>query len=136
MPLSVTSSSTQCPGDAHGVNGVEDEVGEGVADLALGALDAGEVGGELGLQLDHGALALGRVAPARPGEVQHLAHHLVEVYIRLRPVGFARAVELTHPGHRLRDVVDGTLDGDEIPAALFADVRFAFQQGLCVQRNG
>ena len=61
---------------------------------------------------------------------------------RLRSTGtsealrLARAIELAHARDRLRDVVDGALDGLELLAPALAQSRFAFQQRFGVQRHG
>ena len=92
-PVSVTSTQTTAASVAaadrdaraqrqraalgHGIDGVEDEVGERVADLAFRADDRRQVRRELGPQLDHDAALLRHVAPARAREIEDL----------LRPAG-------------------------------------------------
>jgi hypothetical protein len=58
----------------------------------------------------------------------------IEVHRRQRELRLARTIELAHPAHRLRDVVDCALDGREITAGALTEVRFPLQQGFDVQR--
>ena len=119
----------------HRVDGVEDQIGERFADLALDAHDRRAGRRQLGLELDDDAALLRHVAPARAGEVEDLPDQRVEVHGRQRQLRLALAIELAHARNGLRDVVDGALDGLEYSRAAVAQARLALEQRFGVQRH-
>src|SRR6185312_780519 len=61
----------------HGIDGVEDEVDEGLADLTLDASDRRELGGQFHADFDDDPALLGHVAPAGPSQGDDLLDELV-----------------------------------------------------------
>ena len=128
MPLSLTSSTT-CSVDAsaaarvrideraafgHRIHGIEDQVRQRIADVALDAHDPGQIARQVGLHLDHDAALLRHVAPARTRQIDHLADQQIELHgceVRLL---IALPIELTHAGHGLADIVDRALDDAQV----------------------
>ena len=108
------------PALGHGVDGVEHQVDERVANLALDRGDQRQIGRELGAHFDGGAALLRHVAPARAREIDDLADELVEIHGHERQLRLAQTVELTHARHGLRDVVDRALDDFELRTRAWA----------------
>ena len=123
------------PAFGHGVDGIEHEIHQRIANLALDRGHERQVRRELGAHVDGGAALLRHVAPARAREVDDLADELVEIDGHESELRFAQPVELAHARHGLRDVVDRALDDLELRTAAFGQRRFAFQQRLGVQRH-
>ena len=120
----------------HGIHGVENQIGQCLANLAFHPHDPGQPRCDFRQCPDHNAALHRLVAPTRLRQVEYLLHHLVYVHRRKFELLLALAVELAHPGHRLRDVLDRALDRLQIAAGPVAQVRFRFQQRLGVQRHG
>ena len=119
----------------HGIDGIENEIGEGVAQLAFRAHDLRQLLGELGAQLNDDAALLGQIAPARSREVDDLLEHAIARHPRQHHLSLARSIELAHARDGLGDVLDGGLNGDQAAARPLTQTRLALQQRLGVQRR-
>ena len=123
------------PAFRHGVHGVEDQIGERVADLDLRAHDVGQVLGELGLELNEHSALLRLVAPAGAREVDDLVDEAITLDARQHQLGLARPVELAHARDRLRHVLDRGSNGAEIFARVLAQPWLALEQRLGVESD-
>ena len=96
-PESTTSSCTVSRGAArphgqraavrHRVDGVEDEVGQRIANLAFLPEDGGERLLQLGAHRDRDSALLRQVAPAHARQLDHLRDDRVQVDLRRAPTG-------------------------------------------------
>src|SRR6185312_14013397 len=89
----------------HRVHGVENEVGQSVAYLTVGAANLGEPGSEHRFQLDHDAAPLRLIAPTCACELHDLLYELVEINIVVVHLRFAWAVEFAHARHGLGHII-------------------------------
>ena len=119
----------------HRVHGIEDEIGESVADFALSARERGQAGRQLGFELDDGAPLLRHIAPTGARQVDDLPGHAVEIDGREGQLRFAPAIKLTHTRDRLRHIFDGALDGGEVVPCPVAQAGFPLQQRFGVERD-
>ena len=114
----------------HGVHGVEDQVGERLAQFTFGADDIRQAGVEIEFHIHGNAAPLGDVAPARAGQFNDLLGELIELHGQQRLMFLAFPVEIPHARDDVRNVVAGGLDVLQIPSAAFAEVGFVPQQQL------
>ncbi len=120
----------------HGIDGVEDEVRERIAQFSVRHHDLCRRRRKLGVQIDHDAALLGQIAPARVREVDRLLNSSIQVDPRKRQLRFALPVEFAHAGDGTGDIVDRSLDRRQVTAGAIAEVRFAFEQRFSVERYG
>src|SRR5438874_624439 len=120
----------------HGIDRVQNQVRERVADLALGSHDPGQIGYEIRLQVDDDSPLLRYVAPARAREPRDLLQQIVEIERRQRELRFALTIKHAHARHRLPDIVDGPMNDPERFTGTLAERLVALEQRLGVDRGG
>ena len=89
----------------EGVNGVEQNVGQRFAQLALVAVKIGDGLVQFGLNLHDDALALGNVLPARAGHFDGLIDEAIDVNQAQLFIGFAPPIELAHAADGLGNIL-------------------------------
>src|SRR5882672_11518329 len=97
----------------HGIDGIEDQVGERFPNFIVSAHDRRQVRGQLSPHLDGDTTLLCHVAPAGACQVHDLLHDGVHVHWKQRHLRFTLAIELAHACDGLRYIINGTLDGFE-----------------------
>jgi hypothetical protein len=120
----------------HGIDGVEDEIGQRIANLALLSEDGRERLLQFGAHGDRDSALLREVTPADARQLDHLRDDRIQVDLRQRRLAILRPVELTHALHGLADVGDRAPDDVQIAARAIRQAAFVFQQRIRVQRDG
>jgi hypothetical protein len=118
------------------VHGIQHEIGERVAHLALRTQHLGKLVREIGLDAHHHAAFLRHVVPGHASQVDDLREYLVQIDRCQRAFQAARHVERAHALHGLRHILDGALDHGELLARTLAECRFVREQRLRVEVGG
>ena len=111
----------------HGVHGVKNQVDERFPNFILDAQNRRQIRCQFRRHFDHDAALLGDVAPFGIREVLDLAHQTVQIHRNQRQLRLSLTIEFPHPGNRLGHIFDRMLDGLEVTASAFTEIRLLLQ---------
>src|SRR5208283_5235320 len=98
----------------HGIHRIENQVDQSFPEFAGITQQRRQLGFQFALDLDGNALALRKVAPARPGEFDYFFDNLIDIQREQRFRIRATPIELPHAGDDLSYVPTRLVDGLQV----------------------